>query len=198
MFPFKDAHARQRPPLLTATLVALGLGLRLAGVLHGGVLALLLCLLALAIFGQSVEDVLGTGRYALLCLSAAALTFAVQALLGPTAAAPTLAAAGLAAAVPGAYLALRPRGRILTLVLAPLFAGVIALPAVALAAAWLLAQLLIGATHLDEPLAHIGAAWFAHLLALPLALLALRALTRAERRPLRPTPRGRPPRRLTA
>jgi membrane associated rhomboid family serine protease len=185
MFPFKDSFPRTRLPLLSAALAALGLALWIAGPLGGGLLSLLLGVLALAIFGQSVEDVLGHARFGLLCLAAGLIAFGVETLLGrgPSAAL-ALAAAAIAAAVLGAYLALRPHARILTLVLVPLLAGVIELPAVALVGAWLLAQILIGALTLDEPLGG-GASWFVHLLALPLALLALRALPAARQPPAR-------------
>ncbi|MHB1808376.1 MAG: rhomboid family intramembrane serine protease [Solirubrobacteraceae bacterium] len=193
MLPFKDPVPRERPPLLSAALAALGLGLWLAGLLGGGLLSLLLCVLALAIFGQSVEDVLGHLRFALLCMLGGAFAFGVELLAGRGASTSlALGAAGIAAAVLGAYLALRPRARILTLVLVPLLAGAIELPAVALIGAWLLAQILIGALALDEPLGG-GPSWLPHLLALPLALIALRSLAG----PPRPSA-GEPPESLAA
>jgi membrane associated rhomboid family serine protease len=182
MLPFKDSFPRRRPPLLSAALAALGIGLWLGGPLGGGLLSLLLCILALAVFGQSVEDALGHLRFAILCLLGGAFSFGVELLAGRGAsAALALGAAGIAAAVLGAYLALRPRARILTLVLLPLIAGVVELPAIALVGAWLLAQILLGALPLDEPLGG-DPSWLPHLLSLPCALIALRTLARPAQR----------------
>ncbi|MHB1537011.1 MAG: rhomboid family intramembrane serine protease [Solirubrobacteraceae bacterium] len=173
MLPFKDSVGRERPPLLSGALSTLALALWLAGVLGGGLLSLLLCVLALAIFGQSVEDVLRPARFAVLCLAAGLFSFGVQAWAGRSdQAALTLVTGGVAAGVLGAYLAIRPRGRVLTLLLVPLFGGVIELPAVLLIGGWLVAELAIGALALDEPLGG-DPTWLAHLLALPLALLAV-------------------------
>lgn len=178
MFPFKDSVPRERPPLLSAALATAALALWAVGVLRGGLLSLLLCVLALAVFGQSVEDALRPARFALLCAGGGLFAFGAQALAGSSgASALALAVAGIAAAVLGAYLAIRPRGRILTLLLVPLFGGVVEVPAALLIAVWLAAQLLLGALPLDEPLGG-DAAWLPHLLTLPLALLALRALAR--------------------
>lgn len=198
MFPFKDTLPRARPPLLSVALAVVALALWIAGPLAGGLLSLLLCLLALAIFGQSVEDILGHSRFGLLCLAIGALTFAVELLLGRSGeAALALSAAAIAAAVLGAYLALRPSGRVLTLVLMPIVAGVIELPAIALVSAWLIAQIAIGAFALDEPLAS-SASWFVHLLALPLALFAFRVLRSEGRPPQRPRASGAQSERLAA
>lgn len=198
MLPVRDNQPHRGLPLLTLTLAALGAALWLASVLHGGLLALLLGLLWLVVFGQSVEDVLGRARYALLCLLSGAVALGLQALIGRHTGAATLAAMGVVAGVLGAYLALRPRGRVLTFVLAPLFAGAVEIPAAVLIALWLCAQALIGAFAIDEPLAHAGAAWFVHLAVLPLALVAT-LLTRrnASDEPTEPSLR-KPPRRLIA
>ncbi|HEY1687414.1 MAG TPA: rhomboid family intramembrane serine protease [Solirubrobacteraceae bacterium] len=198
MLPTRDNYPQRGFPLLTFLLVALGAALWLASLLHGGLLQLLPALACLLVFGQSVEDVLGRTRYAALCLFCGLVAFGLQALIGPRSGAATLAAVGVAAGVAGAYLALRPRGRILTLVLAPLFAGAVEIPALALIALWLCAQALIGAFAVDEPLAHIGAAWFMHLAVLPLAFAATLPMRRdAHDEPAEPSLR-KPPRRLIA
>lgn len=145
MLPFKDSRPRRRPPLVAAALCLLALALWIAGPLGGGLAELLLGLLALAVFGQSVEDVLGHGRFAALCAGAWLLGFVLQLPFGHASSTPLLAGTVLVAAVLCAYLALRPRERILTLLVVPLFAGVLALPAVALIAAWAAAETLLWA-----------------------------------------------------
>jgi rhomboid family protein len=145
MFPFKDSVARERFPLLTASLIALALVLWLAGALGGGLAQLLLCMLALAVFGQSVEDSIGRVRFAALCTGSWLAGFLLQLPFGERPGAPLLATTVLVAVVLVAYLAIRPHARVLTLVLLPLFAGAVEVPAFALIALWLLAEALLWA-----------------------------------------------------
>jgi membrane associated rhomboid family serine protease len=166
--------------------IAIGAAAWLAGLLHGGLLQLLACLAALAIFGQSVEDVLGRISYVLLMLFGAAVALAAQLAAGPHAGAATLACVGVVAAVLAAYLTLRPTALVHSVLFAPLFSTVLAVPAALLIGFWLALQIALG-LGLDEPLASIGGAWFAHLAAIAAGALAARALAR--RRPLTPTAR---------
>lgn len=130
-----------------------------------------------------MEAALGGARLVALTLGGGLLAFAAQRLAGGgSGAAATLAASGAVAAVLGAYLALHPRARVLSVAFVPAFASVVAVPAVLLIAAWLALQAALGATGAAEPLGGTGA-WFAHLALLPVgALLAL---------PLRATRRQR-------
>lgn len=177
-------------PVVTIALIALGALAWLLSLLHGGLLIALLDLGALAIFGRGVEARLGSARFAALVLCGGLAAFAVQAIVGASSNAPTLAASGAVAAVLGAYLALHPRARVLSVAVLPAFATILAVPAALLIALWLGLQALVGATGLDEPLSGAGGAWFAHLCALPLGTAAAAALVprASDRR------RGRPPR----
>lgn len=142
---------------------------------------------ALSLFGQSVEDSLGRTWFLALLALGWLIALGAQLLVGTAAGALTLACAGAVAAVLGAHLALHPAARVHSVLFAPFFSTVLAVPAAVLIALWLMLQLPIG-LGLDEPLARIGAAWYAHLAALAAGLLAARALTR------RALPRPRPAR----
>jgi membrane associated rhomboid family serine protease len=176
----KDNVPRRGFPLLTAAAGAAGASAWLASLLHGGALQLILCLAALAIFGQSVEDALGRASFAALGLLGGIVALGATLLAGSHSAAITLACAGAVAAVLGAHLALHPRARVLSVLFAPLFSTVVAVPAIAVIALWLALQVPLG-LGFDEPLASDGAAWFAHLGAIFVGLAAARALARRSR-----------------
>lgn len=164
-------------------MIALGAGAWLGGLLHGGLLQLLLCLLSLAIFGQGVEERLGGIAYMALLSACGLVALGVQLLTGELTGIATLACAGAVAGAVGAYVALHPRARVHSVLFAPLFSTVLAVPALVYVALWLALQAALGAG-LDEPLASIGGAWFAHLAAIVVGLTAARPLSR--RLPIRP------------
>lgn len=165
--------------------IAIGAAAWLAALLHGGLLQLLLCLAVLMIFGQSVEDALGAAAYLLLAALSAATALLAQLAAGVHTGAATLACAGIAAGVLAAHVALHPRARVHSVLFAPLFSAVFAVPAIALVAVWLALQVGLG-LGLDEPLAGDGGAWFAHLSAIAVGLLAARPLARRGLAPARP------------
>ena len=71
--------------------------------LHGSVLHLAGNMLSLWIFGDNVEEVLGTARYVLLYLAGGVLGTLAQIAAGPDSLVPTLGASGAIAGVMGAY-----------------------------------------------------------------------------------------------
>lgn len=141
---------------------------------------LLLSLVAFAIFGQSVEGALGRLSYIGAMLAGALVALATQLSIGAHHGALTLACAGAAAAVVGTYVALYPRARVYSVLFAPLFSAVFAIPALLLVGVWLGLQIALG-LGFDEPLASIGGAWFAHLAAIATGLLLAWPLTRFRR-----------------
>ncbi len=162
---------------MTLVVIAIGVAACLAGLLHGGLLQLLSCLAALAIFGQSVEDALGRGCYVLLILLGALTALGAQLATGSHAGAVSLACAGAVATVLAAHLTLCPAARVHSVLFAPMFSTVLAVPAALLIGFWLALQIALG-LGLDEPLASIGGAWFAHLAAIAVGVLAARRLAR--------------------
>jgi rhomboid family protein len=113
--------------------------------LHGGWAHLLGNMLALYIFGDNVEDRLGSGRYLLfyfICgLAAAAAHIAVN----PNSSAPTIGASGAISGVLAAYLLFFPSSRVITLVFLFIFPWFVEIPAVIYLGFWFLSQLFNGA-----------------------------------------------------
>ncbi|HEY2217648.1 MAG TPA: rhomboid family intramembrane serine protease [Solirubrobacteraceae bacterium] len=109
--------------------------------LHSSFPALIVDLLALAIFGFAVEDALGRARFLMLYLLAAAAAVGLQLLLAPNSAVPAFGAAAAVAAVLAAHLLLHPHARVVSLVLLPFFATIVEVPAVLYLTLWLGLQL---------------------------------------------------------
>ena len=128
--------------------------------LHGSWVHLIGNLLYLWIFGDAVEEAMGTVRFLafyLLCGSTAVLA---QALCNPALTIPMIGASGAIAGVLGAYLLLHPWARIHVLIPLGAFSRVMYLPASGVIGFWLLLQLL-GAILADSRQSSIG--WLAHL-----------------------------------
>lgn len=110
--------------------------------LHGGWLHVLGNTLYLWIFGDNVEDRLGSGPFLVLYLLSGAVAAVAQGLI---AAGPMVGASGAIAAVLGAYLVLSPGARVRTLVFLGIFITVVTLPAIVVIGLWLVVQVLSGA-----------------------------------------------------
>jgi len=162
---FESLDARRRlPPALT---------LLAAMFLHGSLFHLLGNMLYLWIFGNNIEDYLGSVLFTffyLVCGLAAAFT---QVLFSPNSRVPMIGASGAIAGILGAYFILFPRARVMTFVFLFIFIRVVPIPAAFVLGFWFLAQVLnIGLGG--------GVAWFAHIggflagIALVLALRRLR------------------------
>ena len=109
--------------------------------LHAGWLHLLGNLLYLWIFGDSVEDRLGSGPFLVFYLVSGIAAAVGQAIV---AAAPMVGASGAIAGVLGGYLVLSPTARVRTLVFLGIFITVITLPAIVVIGEWLVIQVLAG------------------------------------------------------
>jgi membrane associated rhomboid family serine protease len=110
--------------------------------MHASILHIGFNMLFLGIFGPTVEDAMGRGRFVAFYLFGGLVALAVQVLANPASTAPTLGASGAIAAVMGGYIVLYPRARIVTLVLIFFFFTVIELPAAFFLGFWFLLQLL--------------------------------------------------------
>jgi membrane associated rhomboid family serine protease len=131
--------------------------------LHGGWLHLIGNMWTLYLFGDNVEDRLGSKQFLafyLLTGLAANLTHFVTQMDSPV---PTLGASGAIAGVMGAYLMLFPRARVLTLVPIFVFIYFLELPAVVFLGLWFLTQVLSGVLAAGHNVAHEGVAWWAHI-----------------------------------
>lgn len=107
--------------------------------LHAGWLHVIGNLLYLWIFGDNVEDRLGSGPFLAFYLACGATAAVAQGLVAP---APMVGASGAIAGVLGGYLVLSPTARVRTLVFLGIFVTIVTLPALVVIGAWLLIQVL--------------------------------------------------------
>ena len=117
----------------------------------------------LAIFGDNVEDRLGSGRYLLFYILGGISAGVLQYIFSTSATVPALGASGAIAAVMGAYLIFYPRAKVVTFVPFLLFIWFVNIPAVFYLAIWFLTQLFSGVSSLGNLAGNLGGvAWFAH------------------------------------
>jgi membrane associated rhomboid family serine protease len=109
--------------------------------LHQGWLHLALDSLYLWLFGGTVEDRVGHGRFTLFYLSCGAAAAFGQMAANPASMTPLLGASGAIAGVLGAYFALFPRSRVLMLAPVGTQMDLIEAPAVSFLLAWFVLQL---------------------------------------------------------
>jgi membrane associated rhomboid family serine protease len=108
--------------------------------MHGGWLHLFGNMLYLWIFGDNVEDDFGSFKFLLFyLLSGIVATFAQMAVM-PNSNIPNLGASGAIAGILGAYLVLRPHGRVTVLT----YAGALQMPAIIVIGLWIVLQLFSG------------------------------------------------------
>ena len=143
--------------------------------LHGGWLHVLGNALYLWIFGDNVEDRLGSGRFLVLYLASGAVAAIGQALVAPGA---LVGASGAIAAVLGAYLVLSPGARVRTLVFLGIFITVVTLPAVIVIGLWLVVQILSGVSvmRLEAHEATARVAYAAHVTGFVSGIVMVRVL----------------------
>jgi membrane associated rhomboid family serine protease len=112
--------------------------------LHGGWLHLIANMWALFIFGDNIEDYLGSFRYLLLYIACGIIASIAHIFFNPGSQVPSVGASGAIAGVMGAYFLLFPAARVLTIV--PIFfAWFVWLPAWVVLGYWFLAQFVNGA-----------------------------------------------------
>ncbi len=133
--------------------------------LHGGWFHLLSNMWILFIFGDNVEDRMGSIRYFIFYICGGLAAGILQTLVSPLSEVPALGASGAIAAVLGAYFLLFPRASVTTLIpmiFVPMFVDI---PAVVYLGFWFVSQLFSGIASLGIANAANmgGVAWFAHI-----------------------------------
>jgi membrane associated rhomboid family serine protease len=108
--------------------------------LHGGWLHLIGNMWSLWIFGASVEDRMGPRRFAILYFICGLIAGVTHVLTNAGSSVPTVGASGAIAGIMGAYLALYPRARVITVLPLPWLAFV-QIPAVLYLGLWYLSQI---------------------------------------------------------
>jgi membrane associated rhomboid family serine protease len=145
--------------------------------LHGGWMHLIGNMWFLWIFGDNVEERLGTIRFVIFYLVVGVVGALAQSFALPNSTGPMIGASGAIAGVLGGYVMLFPRAKVVTFVAIPLLWHVRDVPAWVFLGIWFLGQFLIGN--------HSGVAWMAHVGGFLAGLGAVRLLARS--RPQSPT-----------
>jgi membrane associated rhomboid family serine protease len=127
--------------------------------LHGGFLHLLGNMWSLYIFGDNVEDRLGSLRYLLFYLLCGFASGISHLVINWNSQIPTIGASGAIAGVMGAYMVLFPKSRILTLIPIFFFFQFVELPAFFFLGIWFIFQFLSAAATAGQG----GIAWWAHI-----------------------------------
>lgn len=128
--------------------------------LHGGFFHLIGNMWSLYIFGDNVEDRLGSARYAVFYLLCGLASGATQMIFNPHSNIPTIGASGAIAGVMGAYFILYPKSRILTLIPILFIPWFVEIPAFFFLGIWFVLQFLNAA---GSPGHAGGIAWWAHI-----------------------------------
>jgi len=132
--------------------------------LHGGWYHIIGNMIYLWIFGDNVEDQLGSLRYLVFYLVAGVLAALAQAAVAPTSTIPSIGASGAISGVLGAYLLFFPTARVILGVPLFFFLYVFELPAIIVLGFWFLSQYLNGLFVLAVgALQAGGVAWWAHI-----------------------------------
>ncbi|HET7009143.1 MAG TPA: rhomboid family intramembrane serine protease [Anaerolineales bacterium] len=149
--------------------------------MHGSWFHLLSNMWTLYIFGDNVEDRMGSPRYLLFYLLSGLAAGLVQIYFAPSSQIPTVGASGAIAGVLGAYLLLYPRGRVITLI--PLFIvpWFVEIPAFVFLGLWFLSQLSSGLLSLGAVGDFGGIAWWAHVGGFAFGLLTVYFFARRRR-----------------
>ncbi|MCS6865414.1 MAG: rhomboid family intramembrane serine protease [Gemmataceae bacterium] len=149
--------------------------------LHGGWTHVLGNMWTLYLFGDNVEDRMGSGRFLLFYLLCGIIASLSHILIDPWSEVPTIGASGAIAGVLGAYFVLFPTARIITLVPVFFIPLIIEIPAIFFIGIWFVSQLLSGTLALIGPELYAGVAWWAHIGGF-IAGLALLPIFRKSRR----------------
>jgi membrane associated rhomboid family serine protease len=130
--------------------------------LHGGWMHLIGNMWALFLFGDNVEDRMGSARFLVFYLLCGIIAGLTHYLINPASPIPTIGASGALAGVLGAYFLLFPTARVITLVPILIFPILIEIPAVVFLGVWFFSQLAYGTLSLGAEEV-VGIAWWAHI-----------------------------------
>src|SRR5438445_7452456 len=130
--------------------------------LHGGWLHIIANMWTLWIFGDNVEDRMGSVRFAIFYLICGSIAGLTQLLTNPDSTIPSVGASGAIAGVLGPHLILFSTARLIVLFPIFLFPFFFEVPAVLYLVLWFLIQLFSGAAALAGPEQVGGIAWWPH------------------------------------
>lgn len=150
--------------------------------LHGGWMHIIGNSLFFWVFGNNVEDSMGSGRFLLFYLICGLVAAAAQIAVSPASPVPTIGASGAISGIMGAYLLLYPRARIRMLFFFIIFFKVIPLPAWLVLLYWFGLQVLNGLPQLSQvsPDVSGGVAVWAHVGGFLTGLVLIKLFVRRE------------------
>ncbi|MCF8110195.1 MAG: rhomboid family intramembrane serine protease [Desulfobacteraceae bacterium] len=128
--------------------------------LHGGFFHLIFNMWSLYIFGDNVEDHLGSAYFLVFYIAAGLVSGLFHFITDPVSTVPVIGASGAIAGVMGAYFILYPHSRVLTLIPIFFIPFFVEIPAFFFLGLWFVLQLLSAAgAHAQQA----GIAWWAHI-----------------------------------
>jgi len=130
--------------------------------LHGGVFHIGSNMLFLWIFGDNIEELMGSFRFVFFYLLAGVIAAGAQIIMAPSSTIPMVGASGAIAGVLGAYFLKFPRARVQVLFIFFFFIQIFRVPAVIVLGFWFIMQIFSGFTSISA-LEMGGVAWFAHI-----------------------------------
>lgn len=130
--------------------------------LHGGWLHLLANMWSLWIFGDNVEDQMGSFKFLGFYLFCGFIAFFTHYVINLDSTIPVVGASGAVAGVLGAYFRLFPRAQVTTLIPIIIFPLLVKIPALAYLGIWFVVQLISGALSLFQSEAMGGIAFWVH------------------------------------
>ena len=157
--------------------------------IHGSWFHLISNMWTLYIFGDNVEDRMGSVRYLVFYLLAGVVSGLVHVVVSitvygvdsPLALTPTVGASGAIAGVLGAYFILYPRSRVITLIPLLILPWFVEIPAFIYLGFWFFSQLSSGLLSLGSYGAFGGIAWWAHIGGFIIGLLLVKLFIRRPR-----------------
>jgi membrane associated rhomboid family serine protease len=133
-------------------------------VLHGGLLHLGLNMWTLWLFGPTVEDRLGRGKYLAFYIACGLCASLAHAVFNPTSTVPALGASGAISGVLGGFMLMFPLAQLVVVIPILFFPFFFELPAVVLAGLWFLTQVFLGTVEMLMASSGAGGiAWWAHI-----------------------------------
>lgn len=146
--------------------------------MHGSWFHIISNMWTLYIFGDNVEDRMGSFRYLVFYLLAGTVAAVTHVLFTPDLQQPTVGASGAVAGVLGAYFLLFPNSRVVTFIPIFILPWFVQIPAFIYLGIWFLSQLANGVM-LNQAMS--GIAWWAHIGGFITGLVLVRAFARPER-----------------
>jgi membrane associated rhomboid family serine protease len=131
--------------------------------LHGSPTHLLGNMLYLWIFGDNIEDRLGSARYLVFYLFGGMAAAGAQIIIDPSSPWPMVGASGAIAAVLGGYLLEYPSARVRSIIFLGYFIRFVNVPAILVLGFWFLLQFFNGFLALSAATTSGGVAYFAHI-----------------------------------